>query len=157
MIAACGQKAASGDGENSASGTAANMVNPMVSCEAAEYPDFSLVGYPDDDAAAPQAFWLIAGTIAQIDYEVGGEKLCFRAAKDTGEEISGVYEIFDVDEERGFTLSDGSAVTVRTRASAAGSGLLTWTRGGYTFSLYSPVGTAEGLLPQFLETRAVEH
>ncbi len=140
--------------------SAIGMPNPMVSTASANYENFSLVGYPDDEEVSPKGYWLIAGEIAQLDYEIEGQSLVFRAAKDTGEDISGVYETFEEDGEQEMTLSDGSTVTVRFRATATGPALATWTRGGYTFSMYmphSPMGMAGGLLPRFLETEAVEN
>lgn len=136
------------------------IANPMQTYESAEYPDFTVVNYPDDEDLSPDRFWLIAGKLAQLDYEAEGKEICFRIAKDDGSDISGVYEVFEEDALQEHTLADGTAVTVRWRATAAGPALAEWTRGGYAYSMYlphSPMGMAGGLLPRFLEAKAQEH
>ena len=60
------------------------MPNPMQEYESAEYPAFTVVGYPDDEELSPERFWLIAGKLAQLDYEAEGKEICFRVAKDDG-------------------------------------------------------------------------
>ena len=61
----------------------------MVAYEDAEFPDFSLTGYPDRDGMKPTGFCLIDGTIGEISYETA----TLRCAADTGEgeDLSDVY------------------------------------------------------------------
>ena len=86
-LAACGTKPA-GNNDDPATGGSTQLPNPMVAYENAAFPDFSLVGYPDRDGMKPTAYYLIDGTLAQINYE----NATLRAATEEGsEDLSGVY------------------------------------------------------------------
>jgi hypothetical protein len=113
--------------------------NPMKAYETPVYPEFSLVSYPQGAGLEVKSCWLISDRIAQLDYKVGASQTqaIFRAAKDDGSDISGVYFEFVTDETRTVPTDDGD-VTVRERKTEAGTVLDTWERGGWAYSLYLP-------------------
>lgn len=63
--------------------------NPMVEYENAEFPDFTLIGYPDHDGMRPTSFYLIGGHLAEINYE--NATLRCRGIAENEADISGVY------------------------------------------------------------------
>ena len=87
-LAACGKKPAENNNDPAIGGNT-QLPNPMVAYENAEFPDFSVVGYPDRDGMKPTAYYLIDGTLAQIDYE--SATLRAAATKESSEDLSGVY------------------------------------------------------------------
>ena len=88
-LTACGKKPAPTPDPSDETGGNTQIPNPMVAYEDAEFPDFSLTGYPDRDGMKPTGFCLIGGTIGEISYETA----TLRCAADTGEgeDLSGVY------------------------------------------------------------------
>ena len=150
-LAACGTKPA-GDNNDPATGGSSQLPNPMVAYENAEFPDFSLVGYPDRDGMKPTGFCLIGGTIGEISYETA----TLRCAADTGEgeDLSGVYNP-DAEESElsvGHSYCNG-IITVTVKEHSEGTVAL-WKscEGDFAYSLWLPGQTgddAKALVKEF--------
>lgn len=141
-LAACGTKPA-GDNNDPATGGSTQLPNPMVAYENAEFPDFSLVGYPDRDGMKPTGFCLIGGTIGEISYETA----TLRCAADTGEgeDLSGVYN--PDAEESELSVGHGycnDIITVTVKEHSEGTVAL-WKgcEGDYVYSLWLPGQTGD--------------
>ena len=155
-LAACGTKPA-GDNNDPATGGSSQLPNPMVAYENAEFPDFSLVGYPDRDGMKPTGFCLIGGTIGEISYETAA----LRCAADTGEgeDLSGVYYP-DAEESElsvGHSYCNG-IITVTVKEHSEGTVAL-WKscEGDYTYSLWLPEQTGEAATALVEEFAASVH
>ena len=136
-LAACGKKPAENNNDPAIGGNT-QLPNPMVAYENAEFPDFSVVGYPDRDGMKPTGFCLIGGTIGEISYETA----TLRCAADTGEgeDLSGVYYPDAAESE----LSVGHGycndiITVTVKEHSEGTVAL-WKgcEGDYVYSLWLP-------------------
>lgn len=88
-LAACGETPAPTPDPSDETGGNTQIPNPMVAYEDAEFPDFSLTGYPDRDGMKPTGFYLIGGTLAEIDYE-NATLRCAAKTEETGD-ISGIF------------------------------------------------------------------
>ena len=157
-LAACGTKPA-GDNNDPATGGSSQLPNPMVAYENAEFPDFSLVGYPDRDGMKPTGFCLIGGTIGEISYETA----TLRCAADTGEgeDLSGVYYASPKESELtvGHSYCNG-LIFITVKEYAEGTVAL-WKscEGDYTYSLWLPEQTGEtatALVEEFAASVHVE-
>lgn len=142
-LTACGKKPAPTPDPSDETGGNTQIPNPMVAYEDAEFPDFSLTGYPDRDGMKPTGFCLIGGTIGEISYETA----TLRCAADTGEgeDLSGVYYP-DAEESElsvGHSYCNG-IITVTVKEYAEGTVAL-WVscERDYTYSLWLPGQTAE--------------
>lgn len=142
-LAACGTKPA-GNNDDPATGGSSQLPNPMVAYENAAFPDFSLVGYPDRDGMKPTAYYLIDGTLAQINYE--NATLRAAATEEGSEDLSGVYYP-DAEESE---LSVGHSycndiITVTVKEHSEGTVAL-WKscEGDFVYSLWLPGQTGDG-------------
>ena len=150
-LAACGTKPA-GDNNDPATGGSSQLPNPMVAYENAEFPDFSLVGYPDRDGMKPTAYYLIDGTLAQINYE--NATLRAAATEEGSEDLSGVYYP-DAEESElsvGHSYCNG-IITVTVKEHSEGTVAL-WKscEGDFVYSLWLPGQTgdaAKALVKEF--------
>ena len=150
-LAACGTKPA-GDNNDPATGGSTQLPNPMVAYENAEFPDFSLVGYPDRDGMKPTAYYLIDGTLAQINYE--NATLRVAATEEGNEDLSGVYNP-DAEESElsvGHSYCNG-IITVTVKEHSEGTVAL-WKscEGDFVYSLWLPGQTgdaAKALVKEF--------
>lgn len=142
-LAACGETPAPTPDPNEETGGNTQIPNPMVAYEDAEFPDFSLTGYPDRDGMKPTGFCLIGGTIGEISYETA----TLRCAADTGEgeDLSGVYYP-DAEESE---LSVGHSycnciITVTVKEHSEGTVAL-WKscEGDFVYSLWLPGQTGD--------------
>ena len=142
-LAACGKKPAPTPDPSDETGGNTQIPNPMVAYEDAEFPDFSLTGYPDRDGMKPTGFCLIDGTIGEISYETA----TLRCAADTGEgeDLSGVYYP-DAEESE---LSVGHSyckgiITVTVKEHSEGTVAL-WKscEGDFVYSLWLPGQTGD--------------
>lgn len=150
-LAACGTKPA-GDNNDPATGGSSQLPNPMVAYENAEFPDFSVVGYPDRDGMKPTAYYLIDGTLAQINYE--NATLRAAATEEGSEDLSGVYYP-DAEESElsvGHSYCNG-IITVTVKEHSEGTVAL-WKscEGDFVYSLWLPGQTgdaAKALVKEF--------
>ena len=150
-LAACGTKPA-GDNNDPATGGSSQLPNPMVAYENAEFPDFSVVGYPDRDGMNPTAYYLIDGTLAQINYE--NATLRAAATEKGSEDLSGVYYASPTESELtvGHSYCNG-LIFITVKEYAEGTVAL-WKscEGDYTYSLWLPGQTgdaAKALVKEF--------
>lgn len=157
-LAACGTKPA-GDNNDPATGGSTQLPNPMVAYENAEFPDFSLVGYPDRDGMKPTAYYLIDGTLAQINYE--NATLRAAATEEGSEDLSGVYYASPKESELtvGHSYCNG-IITVTVKEHSEGTVAL-WKscEGDFVYSLWLPGQTgdaAKALVEEFAASVHVE-
>ena len=155
-LAACGTKPA-GDNNDPATGGSSQLLNPMVAYENAEFPDFSVVGYPDRDGMKPTAYYLIDGTLAQINYE--NATLRAAATEDGSEDLSGVYYASPKESELtvGHSYCNG-LIFITVKEYAEGTVAL-WKscEGDYTYSLWLPEQTGEAATALVEEFAASVH
>lgn len=155
-LAACGTKPA-GDNNDPATGGSSQLPNPMVAYENAEFPDFSLVGYPDRDGMKPTAYYLIGGTLAQINYE--NATLRAAATEEGSEDLSGVYYASPKESELtvGHSYCNG-LIFITVKEYAEGTVAL-WKscEGDYTYSLWLPEQTGEAATALVEEFAASVH
>lgn len=142
-LAACGKKPAPTPDPSDETGGNTQIPNPMVAYEDAEFPDFSLTGYPDRDGMKPTGFCLIDGTIGEISYETA----TLRCAADTGEgeDLSDVYYP-DAEESElsvGHSYCNG-IITVTVKEHSEGTVAL-WKscEGDFVYSLWLPGQTGD--------------
>lgn len=155
-LAACGETPAPTPDPDpdpgAAIGGSTQIPNPRVPYENDESPDFKLAGYPDRDGMKPTGFYLIGGTLAEIDYE----NATLRCAADTGEgeDLSGVYYP-DAEESElsvGHSYCNG-IITVTVKEHSEGTVAL-WKScaGDFAYSLWLPGQTgddAKALVKEF--------
>ena len=155
-LSACGTKPA-GDNNDPATGGSSQLPNPMVAYENAEFPDFSLVGYPDRDGMKPTAYYLIDGTLAQINYE--NATLRAAATEEGSEDLSGVYYASPKESELtvGHSYCNG-LIFITVKEYAEGTVAL-WKscEGDYTYSLWLPEQTGEAATALVEEFAASVH
>ena len=155
-LAACGTKPA-GDNNDPATGGSSQLPNPMVAYENAAFPDFSLVGYPDRDGMKPTAYYLIGGTLAQINYE--NATLRAAATEEGSEDLSGVYYASPKESELtvGHSYCNG-LIFITVKEYAEGTVAL-WKscEGDYTYSLWLPEQTGEAATALVEEFAASVH
>lgn len=155
-LAACGTKPA-GDNNDPATGGSTQLPNPMVTYENAEFPDFSLVGYPDRNGMKPTAYYLIDGTLAQINYE--NATLRAAATEEGSEDLSGVYYASPKESELtvGHSYCNG-LIFITVKEYAEGTVAL-WKscEGDYTYSLWLPEQTGEAATALVEEFAASVH
>lgn len=155
-LTACGTKPA-GDNNDPATGGSTQLPNPMVAYENAEFPDFSLVGYPDRDGMKPTAYYLIDGTLAQINYE--NATLRAAATEKGSEDLSGVYYASPTESELtvGHSYCNG-LIFITVKEYAEGTVAL-WKscEGDYTYSLWLPEQTGEAATALVEEFAASVH
>lgn len=155
-LAACGTKPA-GNNDDPATGGSTQLPNPMVAYENAEFPDFSLVGYPDRDGMKPTAYYLIDGTLAQINYE--NATLRAAATEEGSEDLSGVYYASPKESELtvGHSYCNG-LIFITVKEYAEGTVAL-WKscEGDYTYSLWLPEQTGEAATALVEEFAASVH
>lgn len=155
-LSACGTKPA-GDNNDPATGGSSQLPNPMVAYENAAFPDFSLVGYPDRDGMKPTAYYLIDGTLAQINYE--NATLRAAATEEGSEDLSGVYYASPKESELtvGHSYCNG-LIFITVKEYAEGTVAL-WKscEGNYTYSLWLPEQTGEAATALVEEFAASVH
>lgn len=150
-LAACGTKPA-GDNNDPATGGSSQLPNPMVAYENAEFPDFSLVGYPDRDGMKPTAYYLIDGTLAQINYE--NATLRAAATEEGSEDLSGVYYASPKESELtvGHSYCNGLIFITVKEHSEGTVALWKSCEGDFVYSLWLPGQTgddAKALVKEF--------
>lgn len=155
-LSACGTKPA-GNNDDPATGGSSQLPNPMVAYENAAFPDFSLVGYPDRDGMKPTAYYLIGGTLAQINYE--NATLRAAATEEGSEDLSGVYYASPKESELtvGHSYCNG-LIFITVKEYAEGTVAL-WKscEGDYTYSLWLPEQTGEAATALVEEFAASVH
>ena len=122
-----------------ASPEAASIANPMKSMASEEELQSELgirIAAPSD--ASDKSFYIIADTIAEIDYtDTDGRSCTYRASAGEGQDISGIYYELRDEEEldiEGVSVSLGFAdISEPETASAA---LLEWSMDGSSYSLW---------------------
>ena len=110
--------------------------NPMIAFDTPDFrfvAGFALEGMPE--ALSTDGVWLISGKIAQLDISTAdGAEGMLRSAKNTGEDISGLYGVSF--EEQSLKRVDD--VTVELSYTQNGKALARWQRDGYDFVLWFP-------------------
>ena len=122
-----------------ASPEAASIANPMRSAASEEELQTELgirIAAPSD--ASDKSFYIIADTVAEIDYtDTDGRSCTYRASAGEGQDISGIYYELRDEEEldiEGVSVSLGFAdISEPETASAA---LLEWSMEGSSYSLW---------------------
>ena len=122
-----------------ASPEAASIANPMKSMASEEELQSELgirIAAPSD--ASDKSFYIIADTVAEIDYtDTDGRSCTYRASAGEGQDISGIYYELRDEEEldiEGISVSLGFAdISEPETASAA---LLEWSMEGSSYSLW---------------------
>ena len=157
-LAACGKKPAENN-DDPAIGGSAQLPNPMVAYENAEFPDFSVVDYPDRDGMKPTAYYLIDGTLAEIDYESATLRCTAKTEENT--DISGIYYSDPKESELtvGHSYCNG-LIFITVKEYAEGTVAL-WDscERDYTYSLWLPEQTADAakeLIEEFTASVHVE-
>ena len=152
-LAACGETPAPTPDPSDETGGNTQIPNPMVAYEDAEFPDFSLTGYPDRDGMKPTGFYLIGGTLAEISYETA----TLRCAADTGEgeDLSGVYYPDAEESELSVCHSYGGIITVTVKEHSEGTVAL-WKScaGDFDYSLWLPGQTGDAAKALVMEFAA---
>lgn len=152
-LAACGETPAPTPDPSDETGGNTQIPNPMVAYEDAEFPDFSLTGYPDRDGMKPTGFCLIGGTIGEISYETA----TLRCAADTGEgeDLSGVYYPDAEESEFSVAHSYGGIITVTVKEHSEGTVAL-WKScaGDFVYSLWLPRQTGDAAKALVMEFAA---
>ena len=152
-LTACGKKPAPTPDPSDETGGNTQIPNPMVAYEDAEFPDFSLTGYPDRDGMKPTGFCLIGGTIGEISYETA----TLRCAADTGEgeDLSGVYYPDAEESELSVGHSYCGIITVTVKEHSEGTVAL-WKscEGDFDYSLWLPGQTGDAAKALVMEFAA---
>lgn len=117
--------------------------NPRVPYENDEFPDFKLAGYPDRDGMKPTGFYLIGGTLAEIDYE-NATLRCAAKTEETGD-ISGIFYNDPKESELSVGHSYYNGLIFITVKEYAEGTVALWVscERDYTYSLWLPGQTAE--------------
>lgn len=142
-LAACGETPAPTPDPSDETGGNTQIPNPMVAYEDAEFPDFSLTGYPDRDGMKPTGFYLIGGTLAEIDYE-NATLRCAAKTEETGD-ISGIFYNDPKESELSVGHSYYNGLIFITVKEYAEGTVALWVscERDYTYSLWLPGQTAE--------------
>lgn len=122
-----------------ASPEAASIANPMKSMASEEELQSELgirIAAPSD--ASDKSFYIIADTVAEIDYtDTDGRSCTYRASAGEGQDISGIYYELRDEEEldiEGVSVSLGFADI--SEAETASAALLEWSMEGSSYSLW---------------------
>ena len=128
--------------------TGTGIPNPMVEVDTPNFDEklgFSINNWPS--AYAYDHIYMIAGAVSEINFIVDGNALSFRTAKESEGEISGVYDPFDTS-----VLEELAEIQVTIAYTQDQTGLATWIKDGYTFSLYMKSGASAENLGQIAES-----
>jgi hypothetical protein len=131
-------------GENTETG----LPNPMVEVDTPNFDEklgFSINNWPS--AYAYERIYVIADAVSEINFIVDGNALSFRTAKESEGEISGVYDPFDTS-----VIEELAGIQVTIAYTQDQTGLATWIKDGYTFSLYIKSGASAENLSQIAES-----
>lgn len=114
----------------------AQLPNPMIAFDTPDFrfvAGFALEGMPE--TISTDGVWLISGKVAQLDVRTAdGVEGMLRCAKNTGEDISGLYGVsFDTQ-----TFKRFGDVTAELSSTENGKALARWQRDGYDFILWFP-------------------
>lgn len=142
-LAACGETPAPAPDPSDEIGGNTQIPNPRVPYENDEFPDFKLVGYPDRDGMKPTGFYLIGGTLAEIDYE-NATLRCAAKTEETGD-ISGIFYNDPKESELSVGHSYYNGLIFITVKEYAEGTVALWVscERDYTYSLWLPGQTAE--------------
>lgn len=156
-LAACGETPAPTPDPDpdpgSAIGGNTQIPNPRVPYENDEFPDFKLAGYPDRDGMKPTGFYLIGGTLAEIDYE-NATLRCAARTEETGD-ISGIFYNDPKESELSVCHSYGGIITVTVKEHSEGTVAL-WKscEGDFDYSLWLPGQTGDAAKALVMEFAA---
>lgn len=142
-LTACGKKPAPTPDPSDETGGNTQIPNPRVPYENDEFPDFKLAGYPDRDGMKPTGFYLIGGTLAEIDYE-NATLRCAAKTEETGD-ISGIFYNDPKESELSVGHSYYNGLIFITVKEYAEGTVALWVscERDYTYSLWLPGQTAE--------------
>ena len=156
-LAACGETPAPTPDPDpdpgAAIGGSTQIPNPRVPYENDEFPDFKLAGYPDRDGMKPTGFYLIGGTLAEIDYE-NATLRCAAKTEETGD-ISGIFYNDPKESELSVGHSYGGIITVTVKEHSEGTVAL-WKScaGDFDYSLWLPGQTGDAAKALVMEFAA---
>lgn len=156
-LAACGETPAPTPDPDPDPGAAiggnTQIPNPRVPYENDEFPDFKLAGYPDRDGMKPTGFYLIGGTLAEIDYE-NATLRCAAKTEETGD-ISGIFYNDPKESELSVGHSYGGIITVTVKEHSEGTVAL-WKScaGDFDYSLWLPGQTGDAAKALVMEFAA---
>lgn len=156
-LAACGETPAPAPDPDpdpgAAIGGSTQIPNPRVPYENDEFPDFKLAGYPDRDGMKPTGFYLIGGTLAEIDYE-NATLRCAAKTEETGD-ISGIFYNDPKESELSVCHSYGGIITVTVKEHSEGTVAL-WKscEGDFDYSLWLPGQTGDAAKALVMEFAA---
>lgn len=157
-LAACGETPAPTPNPDpdpgSAIGGNTQIPNPRVPYENDEFPDFKLVGYPDRDGMKPTGFYLIGGTLAEIDYE-NATLRCAAKTEETGD-ISGIFYNDPKESELSVGHSYYNGLIFITVKEYAEGTVALWVscERDYTYSLWLPGQTGDAAKALVMEFAA---
>ena len=152
-LAACGETPAPTPVPSDETGGNTQIPNPRVPYENDEFPDFKLAGYPDRDGMKPTGFYLIGGTLAEIDYE-NATLRCAAKTEETGD-ISGIFYNDPKESELSVCHSYGGIITVTVKEHSEGTVAL-WKScaGDFDYSLWLPGQTGDAAKALVMEFAA---
>lgn len=155
-LAACGETPAPTPDPDPGSAIGGNtqIPNPRVPYENDEFPDFKLAGYPDRDGMKPTGFYLIGGTLAEIDYE-NATLRCAAKTEETGD-ISGIFYNDPKESELSVGHSYYNGLIFITVKEYAEGTVALWVscERDYTYSLWLPGQTGDAAKALVMEFAA---
>lgn len=157
-LAACGETPAPTPDPDPDPGAAiggnTQIPNPRVPYENDEFPDFKLAGYPDRDGMKPTGFYLIGGTLAEIDYE-NATLRCAAKTEETGD-ISGIFYNDPKESELSVGHSYYNGLIFITVKEYAEGTVALWVscERDYTYSLWLPGQTGDAAKALVMEFAA---
>lgn len=157
-LAACGETPAPTPDPDpdpgAAIGGSTQIPNPRVPYENDEFPDFKLAGYPDRDGMKPTGFYLIGGTLAEIDYE-NATLRCAAKTEETGD-ISGIFYNDPKESELSVGHSYYNGLIFITVKEYAEGTVALWVscERDYTYSLWLPGQTGDAAKALVMEFAA---
>lgn len=97
---------------------------------------FHINHLPQNEILIPQAYWLVGGCMAEIEYNVvPSQRAWLRVAKTGKLSCADAYQDMDYDSTMGYEIDD---VQVLHRQVNGGFTMITWSRDGYDFMFYAP-------------------
>lgn len=97
---------------------------------------FSLDNLPDTDTLTPTRYWLVDGSIAEVEFSVqDSDDVTLRAAPAGTLDLPLRYRGLDYESSNTFPVGE---VEVTLQQSPGRESLFTWTQGGFDFAVFAP-------------------
>lgn len=112
---------------------------------------FRLEGLPNSEVLVPQAYWLVGGAIAEVEYNLlPAQRAFLRVAKEGTMRCADAYQ--------GITYESGGeydidGVHITQKQNTGNAVMVTWTRDGYDFMFYATgpqMGAPGGVVQAFV-------